>query len=82
MSKSIRVTARIEGFSETHCLLYDVENKAYSSTFRRYHLWIPLKAVQTLEIGSIIEFTGSIYYYGRNQKGLNKIRKVKVLNVV
>jgi len=74
--KTIRVRARIEGFSDTHCLLYDVENLADSSCFRRSHLWIPLKAVKTLKIGSIIEFTGNIYYYGKRQTGINKIRKV------
>ena len=76
MSKTIRVRAKIEGFSETHCLLYDVENTANSNRFRRFHLWIPLEAVKTLKIGSIIEFTGNVYHYGRNKIGLHKIRKV------
>lgn len=77
-NKVVTLRAMIQGFSDTHCLLHGIESD--SSHFRRSHLWIDLKPVKTLEIGFIIELTGNVYYYGKNQIGLNKIRKVKVLN--
>lgn len=80
MSKCIRVRARIEGFSDQYCLLRQIENLTDLTSFRRNHVWIALKHVETLRIGSIIEFEASIYYYGRKQKGLHKIRKVELIN--
>lgn len=80
MGKSIRVRARIEGFSDQYCLLRQIENLTDLTSFRRNHVWIPLKPVETLEIGSIVEFTANIYYYGRKQKGLHKIRKVELIS--
>lgn len=80
MPKVIRVRAKIEGFSDKYCLLRNIENLTDLTSFRRNHVWIPLKPVETLEIGSIIEFTANIYHYGRKQKGLHKIRKVELVN--
>lgn len=79
MSKSITIRGVIKGFSDIKCLLHGVESD--SSHFRRSHLWIDLEPVKTLEIGFIIEFTGNVYYYGKDKIGVNHIRKVKVLNV-
>lgn len=76
--KQIRIRATIAMFTADYCLLRNVENLTDHHSFKRNHVWIPKKQVQHLELGTIVELTGNLYYYGyaMRQTGLSKIRKV------